>query len=372
MNMFFLNARGAGFPVPHRAWRTVTTALAVAAVTLMHSSCGAPRMMLDPTGVSVIRTYQLNSTVINPEPAWNPETYMIVVRSLGGFGLLQEGQGRQEYFESRESRPTFYPVWINREQFVFGPQHNVSSIADGRVVPSTDGLTLVAVNDTGLKTTVENTAFSTVGFRPRVGAATVYAQVEDKMVVFDRNGKRSDAGEGFYPEPQGNGPGVCWQETPVIEADRWTGKAPRGRLFIRWSPGQITEIPGGCEARWTPNGGVVCTVLRGDPGAAQWWSTGTDVMYVAPRAATPRLIAKDARNPVPHPSEPVVAVSDSANGVRLVSLRDPQAKERLLSATGSEPLWSHDGLRLLTVEPRGGEQPAVMVIYVLKITPTSL
>jgi len=359
----------AGMQTPQRAWLMLATVLAVIAITISQSSCGAPRPVLDPTGVSVIRTYQLNSTVINPEPAWNPATYMIVVRSLGGFGLLQEGQGRQEYFESRENRPTFYPVWINRDQFVFGPQHNVSSIADGRVVPSTDGLTLVTVNDTGLKTTVENTAFSTVGFRPRVGGKDVYAQVEDKMIILDHNGRRSDAGEGFYPEPQGNGPGVCWQETPVFEADRWTGKAPRGRLFIRWSPGQITEVAGGCEARWTPNGGIVCTVLRADPGAAQWWSNGTDVVYIEPRGSIPRLLAKDARNPDPHPTEPVVAVSDAGNGVRLVSLREPQAKERLLSATGSEPLWSHDGLRLLTVETRGGEQPAVMVVYVLKTTP---
>ena len=360
--MCFLNART-------RTWLTL---LAVAAASISHSSCSSPRPVLDPTGVSVIRTYQLTSTVMNPQPAWNPQTYMIVARSLGGFGLLQEGQGRQEYFESRENRPTFYPVWINRDQFLFGPQHNVSSIADGRVVPSTDGLTLVSVIDTGIKSTVENTDFSNVGFRPRVGGADVYAQVEDKMIVLDRNGRRSDAGEGFYAEPQGNGPGICWQETPVIEPDRWTGKAPRGRLFIRWSPGQITEIPGGCEARWTPNGGVVCTVLRGDPGTAQWWSAGTDVMYVAPQATTARFIAKDARNPEPHPSEPVVAVSDSANGVRLVSLREPQPKERLLSATGGQPLWSHDGLRLLTVETHGGDQPAVMVIYVLKITPSSL
>ena len=367
--MPFLIGRSVGFTARTRTWLTL---LAVAAASISHSSCSSPRPILDPTGVSVIRTYQLNSTVMNPQPSWNPESYMIVARSLGGFGLLQEGQGRQEYFESRENRPTFYPVWINRDQFLFGPQHNVSSIADGRVVPSTDGLTLVSVSDTGIKSTVENTDFSSVGFRPRVGGGTVYAQVEDKMIVLDRNGRRSDAGEGFYAEPQGNGPGICWQETPVIEPDRWTGKAPRGRLFIRWSPGQITEIAGGCEARWTPNGGVVCTVLRGEPGAAQWWSAGTDVMYVAPRAPTARLIAKDARSPEPHPREPVVAVSDAANGVRLVSLREPQPKERLLSATGGQPLWSHDGLRLLTVETHGGEKPAMMIIYVLKVAPTSL
>lgn len=149
--MALVNVRGVGFPVRNRNWLTL---LAVVTAAIGHSGCSTPRALLDPTGVSVIRTYQLNSTVINPQPAWNPETYMIVARSLGGFGLLQEGQGRQEYFESRENRPTFYPAWINRDQFVFGPQHNVTSIADGRVVPSTDGLTLVSVTDTGLKSSV--------------------------------------------------------------------------------------------------------------------------------------------------------------------------------------------------------------------------
>lgn len=347
--------------------RIASAVAAVVAIMLVESGCSAPRAVLDPTGVSVIRTYQFSSTVSDPQPAWNPETYMIAVRSLGGFGLLQEGQGRQEYFSSLENRPTFYPQWINKDQFIFGPQRNVSSVADGRVVPSTDGLTIVAVTDSGLKSTVENIIFSPSGFRPRIGDKVIHAQAEDQMLMFDRDGHRHDAGEGFYAEPQRHGPGICWQETPVFEADRWTGKDPRGRLFIRWSPGQISEIPGGCEARWTADGGVVYTALRGKPGVSQWWSEGTDVMYIAGSGATPRLVAKDARNPNPHPHEPLVAVSDAANGVRLVSLREPQAKERLLSASGSGALWSHDGLRLLVIEVRGGEQPAVMTIYVLKV-----
>ncbi len=350
------------------------------------SGC-ATRTTLDPDGVSVIRTYQFSSTVADPQPAWNPANYQVVVRSLGGFGLMQEGQGRQEYFESRENRPTFYPVWLNRDQFVFGPQRNVSSVSDGRVVAATDGLTIVAVVDNGLKSSVERAPFAATGYRPRVGGMSVYAQVEDKMIVVNRDGRTSDAGEGFYPEPQSIGEGICWQETPVFEIDRWTGKPPRGRLFIRWSPGQVTEIPGGCEARWTPQGGVVCTVLRGDPGPTEWWSGGTDVVFIENGASAARLIAKDARSPAPHPREPLVAVADAANGVRLVSLREPQASERLLTATGSGPRWSFDGLRLMTIESRSSnpgatgaantgananDVPAVMMIYVLKVSPGTL
>lgn len=352
--------------------RSAVLALAaVSALVIGQSGC-TTRQVLDPTGISVIRTYQFTSTVNDPQPAWNPANYQIVARSLGGFTLLQEGQGRQEYFESRENRPTFFPVWLNRDQFVFGPQRNVSNVADGRVVASTDGLTIVTVVDNGLKSTVERAAFSQIGFRPRANGTAVYAQVEDKMVVIDLAGKSADAGEGFYPEPQTEGPGICWQETPVYEADRWTGKAPRGRLFIRWSPGRISEVPGGCEARWTPDGGIVCTVLRGDPGQAQWWSGGTDVVYIADDSSAPRLVAKDARSPAPHPHEPLIAVADAVAGVRLVSLREPQPQERLLTAVGGTPQWSHDGLRLLAVEQRGGEQAAVMTISVLKIAPITV
>jgi hypothetical protein len=350
-------------------------------VAVLMAAC-QPRTVLDPGGLSIIRTYRLAVNVSDPQPAWNPGSYLIVARSQGGFALLQEGQGRQERFESQESRQTWYPAWINRDQFVFGPMRNVAPVADGRIVASTDGLTVVKVVDNGLRCDVTRTPLCSVGFRPRPANDKIYAQAEAKMILVDRDGVVSDAGEGFYPEPQANGDGIAWQETPIFEPDRWTGKTGLGRLFIRWRSGVITEVLGGCEPRWTADGGLVCTVLRATPEADRpWWSVGTDVVYVASPEATPELIAKDARNPQVHPKEPLIAVSDGSAGVRVVSLRTPRPNESLLVTTGTNPQWSYDGTRLLTVEvnpdagqskPNAVERPASIVVHVLKEKRTTL
>ena len=230
--------------------RHAVLSLVLAAVTLVLAAC-ATRPVLEPAGVSVIRTYRFSTNVPDPQPAWNPKSHVIVARSLGGFSVLQEGQGRQELFESTESRQTWYPQWLNRNQFVFGPMRNVSPVTDGRVVPATDGLTVVTLEDTGLRYNVRREALSAVGYRPRVADGLIYAQVESKQVVIDTQGK----------------------------------------------------------------------------------------------------------------------VSDATAGVRLVSLREPQAAEQLLTATGSHPLWSHDGLRILSIE-QSEDRPATIVVSVLIAKPT--
>jgi hypothetical protein len=349
-------------PVPALAG-CIFPLLALAALGL--SSC-QPRTAVDPNGLSVIRTYRFDSVVSDPQPAWNPASYMIVARTLEGFALLQEGAGRQEYFASEEARQTWYPAWANRDQFVFGPMRNVTAVGDGRVVASTDGLTVVTVEDNGLKCSVTRTVLASLGFHPRPLGDRIYAQAENKMVIVDHDGKVADAGEGFFPEPQADGPGIAWQETPLTESDAWTGKSGRGRLFVRWKPGVVSEIPGGCEARWTATGGLVCTVLRADPPADRpWWTVGTDVVYLAEPGAEPVVVAKNARAAAPHPKEALIAVADAAAGIRLVSLRQPQAAEVLLAVAGSAPAWSFDGLRLLAVEPKG-DGPGTIVVRVLK------
>lgn len=354
--------------------RTSLTLATLAAVVLSAggiTAC-AHRTVVDPDGVEVIRSYRFACNIPDPQPAWNPQTYLIAARTLGGFALLQEGQGRQELFESTESRQTWFPAWIDRERFVFGPMRNVTAVADGRVVPTTDGLTVVTVQDNGLKCEVRREVLSSTGFRPRPADGQVYAQVEDKMISIDLTGKVTDAGQGFYAEPQRGGQGIAWQETPVFETDQWTGRTGPGQLLIRWRKGEVTAVPGGCEPRWTADGGVVCTVLRGPPLADRaWWSAGTDVWYIPARGELPVLVAKDARTADPHPREPVAAVTDGSAGVRLVSLREPRAPEKLLTATGSAPRWSADGTRLLTVE-RKGDQESTIVVHVIKETRTDL
>lgn len=350
-------------------------ALSLLSVLLISAvvGCSGPRTVLDPDGVGIIRTYQFSCTVADPQPAWNPQSELIVVRSVGGFALLQEGRGRQEYFDSLESRQTWFPAWINRDQFIFGPQRNVITVGDGRVVPATDGLTLVNVADNGLKCEITRDKLSPIGFAPRPVGEFVYAQVDDTMIILDREGKRTDAGQGFAPEPQIGGPGICWRDVPLGEPDHWLGKGGRGTLFIRWRPGQVTEVPGGCQARWTPSGGVVCTVMRAVPSDTKpWWTGGTDVVYVSGPDVAPLVVAKDARSPAPHPREPLIAVADGAAGVSLVSLRKPPAAPQLLTAIGTDPLWNRDGSRLLAIDRSQEGQPAVITVYVLKESLTTL
>ena len=345
--------------------------LAAAAVLTLVAGC-ASRPVVRPDGVTVIRSYRFETTVADPQPAWNPVTYLIVSRHAEGFALYQEGAGRQEFFSADDRRSSYLPQWLNRDQFVFCGPVNATRDAEGRVLPSTAGLTVVSVKDDGRRCAVERHVLADRGFRPRVAHEEVYAQTGRTMVVVDRYGAVKDAGEGFWAEPQPEGRGVTYQETPVVDPDLWTAKPPRGTLFIRWKPGVVSSVPGATQARWTPTGGVVCTVLRGDPPADRpWWTPGTDVVYVAGPEAQPIILARDARDPAPHPNQPLVAVAARDGGVRLVAY-DPTVPARTLVTQGRSPQWSWDGLRLLAEEPRPSRPDAtVLNVQVLKLTPVA-
>ena len=344
--------------------------LFVAPIAICTLSACAPRVApVDPKGVSVIRTYSFDTTVADPQPTWNPNSYLIVARSSDGFGLLQEGSGRQEYFTSSEKRETHTPQWLNANQFVYGPKTNVIPLADGRVVGSSDGLTVVDVTDDGVRTKVSRTMLTSHGYRPRVGSGNVvFFQDEDAMRVVDKYGKVLDAGSGFFPEPQPKGEGICWQDQPVIEQDYWSPQPGRGNLIIRWRPGVVTTIPGGIQARWTNDGSVVCTQLQADPDPHRpWWTAGTDVVFVPGPNQVPYVIAKNARDPDPHPSEPLVAVTDGDGGTRIVSRRPaPLPPANRITTVGEHPRFSYDGLRLLTEEGSATDTKR-LTIYVLKL-----
>ncbi len=325
---------------------------------------------VEPLGVNVIRDYRFTTTVPDPQGAWNPASYVIVARSSAGFALYDEGDGRQSYFTSKEGRETSHPAWINRTQFVFGPTVNVIELADGRVVGSTDGLTVVDVVDDGVGLQATRTALTDRGYRPRPQGDAVYCQVEDTMMIADQAGRLEDAGKGFFAEPQVGGRGVAWQDQPVVEKDYWSPRPGRGKLIIRWRAGTVSEVPGGVQARWTAEGGIVCTVLRTDPPSGKpWWSVGTDVVYVAGPGQVPITIASDARDPDPHPTEPLVAVTDANGGTRIVA-RGTAAlpSEKRLTTLGERPRWSFDGLRLLTEEGSVREAKQ-LVVRVLRLQP---
>lgn len=340
---------------------------ALAACLALLAACARPAPVV-PADVSRIRAYACDTDVADPQPAWNPATYQLVLRLRHGFILFREGRDRREEFIAGDRRETGFPVWINSGQFVFGPLANTLRLADGRFVSSTDGLTIVTVTDNGFRSEVKNASFSPVGFRPRPwGGEQVVASSEDRLLSFDARGRRQEIGTGFHPEPQPGGEGLCWRETPYPFDDPWTGVPSPGRLFIRWKPGHVTEVARAIQARWTADGRVVATVLRDGPLPARWQEAETDVVVVDPVAGV-RVIAANCRDGDPHPLHPLVAVGERTGGIRLVAL-DPGAPPQVLTADGGQPRWSGDGLRLAVVEPstKEGASGSIVRIHVLRI-----
>jgi hypothetical protein len=203
-----------------------------------------------------------------------------------------------------------------------------------------DGLTLVTLGSKPLRRQL-----CKLGFHPRVGDGLIYAQSEDRILTIAETGQTDEFGRGFYAEPQRQGPGVAWQETPVFETDWWTGRPQRSALVIRWRPGKVDQLLGGVQPRWSASGSLVATVLRADPQpGVSWWRAGTDVVFIGSGGQPPLIIAHDARDGSPHPSQPVVAVATNDGRVILVS---SDGSQRIDIGPGCNPQWSFDGSRLM-------------------------
>jgi hypothetical protein len=326
-------------------------ALAAALARAM-AGCGTRPQVVAPTDFSIIREYHLDADVVDAQPAWSPIDYRVLARSSNGFVLLQgdDGPHAGDRYRSIEGRESHFPAWINAKQVVFGPSRNADVAADGRVMPTTQGLTVVTLGrDPSQRQISKN------GYRPRIGQGRIFAQFEDHILVIDERGGIEDFGRGFFAEPQRVGEGVAWQETPVCEPDYWTGKPVRSNLIIRWHPGVVDQVTAGLQPAWTADGALAATVVRADPAPGRpWWKSGTDVIFMSHPGAVPLIIAHDARDAAPCPTQPVIAVSTNAGRVALVS-RDGTTSVELCD--GSHPQWSHDGTRLL-VEPAPEDAPS--------------
>ncbi|MBA3684716.1 MAG: hypothetical protein H0W72_05680 [Planctomycetes bacterium] len=316
-------------------------------VLLLFVTGCAPRDTPAPSQVIVLRHYGWETTVPDPEAEWNPTSYQVLVRAAGGFALLEEGQGHQGYFNSLEKRSMHDASWVNGYEFVFGPADNVVRIPDGSIVPNTDGLTVVAMR---AAQPTETRLLSRSGWRPRLWRDRIVAQIEDRIVLIDSAGTMNDFVPGFLPEPQRHGPGICFQQTPVLEEDHWTAKPRLGALVVRWQPARISGIPAAIQPAWTADGGVVAVQLGSEPAAdAPWWRVPTKLVHLAGPNAAPVVVASDMHDPAPHPTLPMVAATDRDGRLVLIDLRGrPQA---VLAEIGERPRWSGDGQRLLVEEP---------------------
>jgi hypothetical protein len=207
---------------------------------------------------------------------------------------------------------------------------------------------------------------TTYGYRPRVWGDNLVAASEDKIYVVDPHGTIAEFGPGFMPEPQRNGVGIAWQDRPVVEPDHWSGHdVRRGALLIRWKKGTTTTVPNAVEARWTPAGGVLATVLRADPVPGQpWWSGGTDLWYIANAKTAPVLVAPDARSGAPHPKDAICAAVGSTGSLILCAY-DGSFRHQI-APLGEQPSWSHDGRRLMVEEPIEGKSEPFLRVYLFK------
>ncbi len=325
----------------------------------------APRPTSTSAEATVVRTVRLPTTVPDPEPAWNPTANRIVVRSANGFAILEEGL-RPIYLVAEDRRTTGAPQWLTPDRVVFGPAANAVRTTDGRIVPTTEGLTAVTV---GPKGATDKFTLAPGGYRPRVGDDAVYAQVEDRIRLVSRGNDPVDFAPGFFAEPQRGGPGLAWQEQPVVEEDWWTGRAGTGSLVIRWRPGTADSLPGLIMPRWTATGGIVATRLAGTPPAGStrqnWYlRIGTDVVHVAKPGAKPLVVVAGGHSPAPHPRFPLLAAVDRDGSLVLADLAGSTPRRLASGARG--PLWNHDGTRLLYEEPAADPaEPPILVMLVI-------
>jgi hypothetical protein len=316
----------------------------IGCVLLTLTACG--RQVPPPEAFHVLREYGFNATVADPEPTWNPSNYQILVRAAGGFAILDEGGGRQEYFAGKEKREYHHAAWLDAHRFIVGPNSNIITTEEGRIVPNTDGLRILSVLP---GRPVDVREFALVGYWPRPWNDGIIAQVEDKISIYDANGKRREFGVGFNPIPQRKGVGVAYQETPIFEKDYWTAKTPLGALVIRWRPGVITTIPAATEACWTAQGGVVATKLTTLPKPGEDWPmAASTLVYSAGPDVAIKEIGTGLAHPDCHPAWPLVVANDVEGQVVLISLTT--GERRIIAKQGDYPRWSGDGRRLLVQE----------------------
>ncbi len=348
----------------------LTAALPTALIVMgLLSGCGAPPRQITAEDFQILRSYGWDTTVPNPQATWNPESYQILARSGGGFVLLDEGSGQQQYFATKTKHETANPVWVSQRQFVFGPKDNVITTTDGRVVPTSEGLSVVTLLEsiTGKEIPLAPKSLTTYGYRPKVWGRNLVAASEDRIYVVDPYGTIVEFGPGFMPEPQRKGEGIAWLDRPVFETDHWIGSGTRrGNLLIRWRTGVTTTVPNGVEPRWTANGGLLTTVMRAEPVAGQpWWSGGTDIYYYANAKAAPVLVAADARAPAPHPKVDICAAVGRSGALILCAYNGSFRHQ--LAPMGEAPEWSHDGRRLVTEEPlEAHPENRYLQVYVFK------
>ncbi len=352
-----------------RAASVLTLSLLVPGVLAL-IACGGQgeRLAIDPATVTVLRsTTPIAANIAEPEPVWNPLRQVLAMRTQTGFALAEEGM-RPVFLEANDRRTTAGPQWLDAGRLVFGPAANVVPTPGGRLVPSTDGLSVIDLDGSKVEARRD---LAKSGYRPRVGHLGVFAQVEDRIIRVQPGREPEDFVRGFFAEPQPDGGGVAWTTVPVFEPDHWTGQPAPGAMVIRWRPGVSDEHPGLVQPRWSA-GRIYATRLGAIPAGVQGRHaildrTPCDIVLLTGPGAAPRTVLANAHSPAPHPTAELFAAI-GRDGALLLASSDGRSTR--LAEVGRDPAWSHDGRRLAYVIPgTTADEPATVAVLVLTREP---
>ncbi|MHC5068088.1 MAG: hypothetical protein ACYTF0_05825 [Planctomycetota bacterium] len=322
-----------------------------------------PMATVSPYDFRHLRDYAFTFDVEQPQAEWSPRGNLIVGRGVKGVALHIEDVGVQTYTTADGFSP-WEPQWLPDASVVFGPQAVPVFDDEGRVVTPAQGLHRAPFLGEALGKPRELTAS---GYRPRRWNDRLVASLNDTILTFAKDGSNEEVfGEGFFPEPQAAGPGICWQTTPILHDDYWTGIDGVGELVVRWRPGEVSLLKGGVAARWSADGGVCAVRLAAKAAAGEpWWSAGSAVVYLSEPGAVASVLMFDAHEIEPHPFAPVAAVVSNDGRVHLVDLRNGDA--RVIAEDGARPRWNHDGTRLLLQEAHAEADRSQIRVSLFKV-----
>ena len=331
--------------------------LILVALLLLCASCHHLRRMPYATldDVKVFRDYRLATDDADPQAAWAPNDYRIIVRSKRGLGLLKEGPGQQKFFNTKDYSRVGWPTWLDERRVVVGSPQFMVKTENGELTQSAVKLRMLVADEMKL----EDRGFigDEYGYYPRVLSDQRFlGQKGESIIEYHSSGTAEEYDQGFFALPQPNGPGVCLQTAPIQYKDHWTGKKDNGALLVRWEAGNVALFPDCFQPSWCADGGILATRLNGNVRKAKSWKEiDSDIVYIKPGSKELKVVKKHAHSPAAHPVDKLGACIGRAGFLYLINYEDASFKE--IVPEGERPQWSFDGNRLLTeVDGRDGSK----------------
>ncbi len=299
----------------------------------------------------VFRDYRLATEDTDPQPAWALNDYRIVVRSKRGLGILNEGPGKQKFYNNKDASRIGWPTWIDEDRIIVGSPEFMTKTEEGEITQSNVVLRMIKAD--GLKLEEDGFVGDINAYFTRAhDRMTIFAQKGESIISLSPHGAWEEYDQGFFAQPQRGGSGVCFTTVPIIEKDYWTGKTGNGKLIVRWAPGRVDIFPNCFQPQWCADGGIVATRLKGEIKANKNWDwtlLDSDVVYIKAGSKEVRVVREHAHSPAPNPKCNVVACVGRAGHLYLDNLDKDGGTE--LVPEGNKPQWSYDGERLLTEVP---------------------